>query len=360
MATTAPGGSKASTKHIAVMGIGAVGGFVSGQLARAGFNVTGIDPWCEHVESIKAHGLQLSNLPGSATAPLRAIHIHEVQGLIRTPIDIAIICTKSFDTEWAATMLRQYLSPRGYVVSMQNGINEDKIASVVGWGRTVGCIISTIGVFCDRPGHVRRIREPGSDSHPVFRVGEVHGRVTERATELAEILSSADHSKVTTDLWGERWSKLTANTITHGLLGATGLDNRVIYAERGTAHRLAIQCAGEAIAVGRALGFGIGMVYAMDPDVWVQAASGESAALEHVRSGMEAWFARHTEHSQSSVGRDVARGRRSEVAFTNGLVAEKGQEAGIPTPAHAALTSIVARIDRGELRPHRDNIEGIG
>jgi ketopantoate reductase len=42
------------------------------------------------------------------------------------------------------------------------------------------------------------------------------------------------------------------------------------------------------------------------------------------------------EPSQSSVGRDVARGRRSEIDFTNGLVAAKGAEVGMPAPTHAA------------------------
>ena len=65
------------------------------------------------------------------------------------------------------------------------------------------------------------------------------------------------------------------------------------------------------------------------------------------------------EPSQSSVGRDVARGRRSEIDFTNGLVADKGDEVGVPAPAHAALTAMVRRIDAGALKQHPNNIEGI-
>lgn len=348
-----------SRKHIVVIGAGAVGGYVSGQLTRAGYNVTAIDPWPEHVDFIKKNGLHLSNMPGEYSVPVRALHMHEVQSLVRNPVDIAIVCTKSYDTQWAATMVRDYLSPEGYVVSMQNGINEEKIAGAVGWGRTVGCIISTIGVFCYEAGHVRRIRNPGGPSHPVFRVGEIHGRITGRASELAAILGAVDYAKVTTDLWGERWSKLTGNSITHGLLAATGLDNRAFYLERGTPHRLAIKLAAEAIVVGRALGFCVGTIYGMDPDLWIGAAAYEEAALPRVREGLHAWFSRHTEPSQSSAGRDVARGRRSEVAFTNGLVAEKGEALGNLAPTHSAVSQVVARIDRGELKPHPDNVEGI-
>ena len=59
------------------------------------------------------------------------------------------------------------------------------------------------------------------------------------------------------------------------------------------------------------------------------------------------------------VGRDVARGRRSEIDFTNGLVAAKGAEVGVPAPTHAALTALIRRIDAGELKPDPQNIESL-
>src|SRR5262245_14264493 len=57
--------------------------------------------------------------------------------------------------------------------------------------------------------------------------------------------------------------------------------------------------------------------------------------------------------------RDVASGRRTEIDFTNGLVAVKGEEVGVPAPTHAVVTALVRRIDRGELEPDPANIAGI-
>jgi 2-dehydropantoate 2-reductase len=51
------------------------------------------------------------------------------------------------------------------------------------------------------------------------------------------------------------------------------------------------------------------------------------------------------------MGQDMMKGRRTEIEFMNGLVADKGAQIGIPTPANAALTDIVKRVERGELRP---------
>jgi 2-dehydropantoate 2-reductase len=346
-------------KHIAIIGAGAVGGYVGGHLTRAGEDVTLVDPWAEHVEVIRRQGLALSGTQGEHRVAVNALHIGDVQRLVRKPVDIAIICTKSYDTEWAACMIRQYLAPDGFGVSMQNGINEERLAAALGWGRTVGCIVSTISVNAYQAGHIRRYQQPGGDKHTVFRVGEAHGRVTRRASELAKILSAVDSADVTTNLWGERWTKLTANTITHGLLGATGLDNRVVYVERDKMHRLGVKLAAEAIEVGRAHGFELGTVLGIQPNEWLSGARGEAAGLMRVDQGLRAWMATLIEPSRSSVGRDVERGRRSEIDFTNGLVADKGVEIGVPAPTHAAVTALVRRIDRGELEPDPANVEGL-
>jgi len=47
----------------------------------------------------------------------------------------------------------------------------------------------------------------------------LHGNITERAHEVCRLVSYADSAKVTDNLWGERWSKLVANTMANGGLG---------------------------------------------------------------------------------------------------------------------------------------------
>jgi ketopantoate reductase len=123
------------SKRIVFMGAGAVGGYVGGHLARTGEDVTLIDPWPEHIEYIKHNGIHLSGTQGEHTVRLKALHLHEVQSLFKEPVDIAFICTKSYDTEWATMMIKQYLAPDGFVVSLQNSINEERIAHIVGWGK---------------------------------------------------------------------------------------------------------------------------------------------------------------------------------------------------------------------------------
>ena len=52
-----------------------------------------------------------------------------------------------------------------------------------------------------------------------------------------------------------------------------------------------------------------------------------------------------------SMGQDMVKGRRTEIDFLNGFIVRKGEEIGLPTPANAALTDIVKRVEKGELQP---------
>src|SRR5713101_4311622 len=103
--------------RIAIVGTGAVGGYVGAHMAQAGEDVTLVDFWPENVETIRTTGLHISHAGEVAefTTPARALHVTELQRYSKElPIDIAFICTKSYDTAWATTMVRQYLAPGGF------------------------------------------------------------------------------------------------------------------------------------------------------------------------------------------------------------------------------------------------------
>ena len=337
-------------KRLAFMGAGAVGSYVGGHLSRAGADVTLIDPWPDHIDTIKRDGLKLEGTQGEYLVHPKALHLHEVQSLFKDPVEIAFVCTKSYDTVWATTMISQYLAPGGFIVSLQNSINEERIASVVGWGRVVGCIASSISVNAYAPGHVTRTVQPGGPGYTVFRVGEVHGRITPRVQELAEMLTAIDSSKATPNLWGERWTKLVINSSGNGVSAITGLGGKDM-ALNPDVRRLSIQLTGEAIAVGQALGFAIEKIRGLEPDVLRQAAQGDQAAFEQVEANTLKGIARMTEEGRPSTGQDIQKGRRTEIDFLNGLVAQKGDEAGIPTPTHKALVQVVKEVERNEVTP---------
>src|SRR5580700_2756667 len=258
---------------IAFMGTGAVGAYAGAHMARAGEDVTFIDPWPANVEKMKADGLKVSHIRDVPewTTPVRALHLTELQQVAKAqPFDIAFVCMKSYDTEWAATMIAQYLGPNGFIVSLQNCMNEEIIAGVVGWGKVVGCIASSITVDLCEPGHVRRAAGKSGDKHTVFRTGEVHGRVTDRVKEICRLVSLADSAMVTENLWGERWSKLVTNVMGNGLSACTGMIGKDMV-QNDAIRRFSARLGSEAIRVGQALGYTFDEVSHMDPETLARA-----------------------------------------------------------------------------------------
>ena len=345
-------------KRIAVVGTGALGGYVGGYLANAGLDVTLIDFWPENIETIRRNGLELDGVTPEEKFTVKnakTMHLTEMQDLSRQkPIDIAFVSMKSYDTEWATQLIKQYLSPDGYVVSLQNCLNEERIAGVVGWGKTVGMVASLISVDMYEAGKIRRTIAKGGDKHTVFRVGEVHGRITKRVEELREMVGMIDSAKATTNLWGERWSKLCQNGMKNGVSAATGMTG--IDCDRNDAvRRFSIKLGGEAVRVGQALGYQIEKIGKFEPETLARAAEGDKAALDEVeailRPGSNTNPNPRADIQRPSMAQDIIKGRRTEIEFMNGYVAERGNYIGMPAPTHARLTEIVKKVERKELKP---------
>jgi 2-dehydropantoate 2-reductase len=348
-----------ANKKIAIVGAGAVGCYAGAHMVQAGEDVTYIDPWPENVEAIRNDGLRVTHIRDVEpfTVKPRALHLTEAQQLAKeAPIDIAFVCMKSYDTAWATAMIKQYLAPGGYVVSLQNCMNEETIAGIVGWGKTLGSIASSITVELHAPGQVRRAAGKSGSRHTVFRVGEVHGRKTDRAKEVCQLVGYADSAMVTENLWGERWSKLVTNVMGNGLSACTGMISRDMVKNDAIRH-FSNRLGSEAIRVGQALGYTFDEVSHMEPETLARAGEGDPAAQKEIDDHRLAEASRPGggEH-RPSMGQDMVKGRRTEIQFLNGFVVREGKKVGIEAPTNAVLTDIVTRVERGELKPDPKHI----
>ena len=335
-------------ERIGIIGAGAIGCVVGGLLTKAGRDVTLIEQWPEHVEAMKTKGLRLSGTCGDHLIPVRALHIHEAQ-LIETPFDAAFVAVKSYDTEWATALAVRYLAePHGVVVDFQNGINDERVAAVAGRERTLGCVI-TIGAGMYEPGHAMR-----TDTGKLgFRIGELNGKETDRARELAGIMSAVSGAKVTTNLFGERWSKLAVNCMANPLAGLSGLGSAEVRSQPVPC-RIAIRIAAEVVKVSRACGYEIEPIYGIAPQRFVDAAEGRGHA--EVEADMAAG-ARHLAGGRPSLLQDVMRGRRTEIDYLNGYVCREGRRIGVPTPFNDAVVAAIKSHGVGRLRPDPKNLE---
>ena len=99
-------------------------------------------------------------------------------------------------------MLKPHLADDGYVVSVQNGLNENLIAEMIGEDRTVGAFIN-FGADYHGPG----VFLFGARSTVV--VGELGGEITPRLQTIHKELQAFEPNAIATNnVWGFLWSKL--------------------------------------------------------------------------------------------------------------------------------------------------------
>lgn len=348
----------AARGRVAFLGGGAVGSYTGGMLSAAGHEVILIDGWPAHVEAIRARGLRILSPEGEQVVRPEAWHLGEAMRLREPAPEAAFLTVKLYDTAWAAALLAQWLPASVPVVTLQNALVEEVVAQAVGWGRVLGCIGGGMDVALAEPGVVRRSRRRHATPAPVFKVGEVHGRLTPRAERLAALLEDVDRTVVTPDLWSVRWEKLCANAMTTGLSGLGGFSLKDVYTREDT-RRIAVRLGAEALAVGEALGFGVPKLFGLPPATWRAAGRGDEAELTSCMDALAAQAASMVEGGMSGTLQDLRKGRPTEVDYLNGYVAREGERVGVPAPLHARLAAMIREVEAGRRIIAAANMEAL-
>lgn len=329
------------SEPVLIWGAGAIGGTFGAALAHAGRDVTFVDVVAEHVAAIRdpAHGLRITGPVASMTVTAPAFTPAELRGTWKR----IYLAVKAHHTEEAARALAPHLAPDGHVVSLQNGLCEGIIASVVGAERTVGAFIN-FGADWIGPGEILY------GNRAAFVVGELDGRITERAKAIqAEAQIFEPDAIVTDDIAAYLWGKLAYGSLLFAqAVGDLGIADCLARPELLPLWR---SLAGEVLKVARAEGVSPLGFNGFDP-----AAFTEGATEEQARRSVEAMvaFNRPNAKTHSGVWRDLAvRKRRTEVDAQIAPIAALGAKHGIPCPSVEGLVRLIHEIENGQ-RPLSD------
>lgn len=341
------------TTRVAVLGAGAIGAPIGGLLTRAGHDVVLIDQWPAHVEAMRTRGLRLTigsreDPEAEHTVAVRALHVHEVCAL-REPLDVIFLASKAYDSAWMAQLVEPYLASDGVVVPVQNSLTDEWVSPIVGPERDIGCVLTAGGELLG-PGHAWRNR--GLDVR-YYTLGELGGQLTPRLERVAAILGDAGKTATTTNIRGAKWTKLVSNCVSAALSGLVDARKRSWDLIDDPAYRrVSATLYKEGAAVGAALG------YAMEPLFGMTAEELLRSPDEVLGPFIAAKSRGASKGAINMIQQDLGKGRPTEVVgYLNGLMVRKGRQAGIPTPANAAMTSLYVRLERGEIQPGRANLE---
>jgi 2-dehydropantoate 2-reductase len=329
---------------MAVLGTGAIGSSVAADLTKAGYDVTLIDQWPTHVEVMKAAGLHVRMKDEELHTSVRALHLCDLASA-NLEFDVVFLAAKSNDHRWMTEFIKPYLKNDGVLIGVENGMNDDSIASIVGRERTVGCVVE-LQAELFTPGLIQR-----NTTHEGtwFAVGELDGSYTLRLGEIRSIMSNVGRCDMTDNIYGAKWTKLIANTMTMGPFGLLGLRN-LEAANLPGMYDISVKLGKESLAVGMALGYRTEPIFGLRPEEF--AGSSDENLVATMRTLMS-----HVGGGRTAPIHDHLKGRRSEMEFIPGLVAKKGREFGIPTPFNDVVVEIDREINKGRRKMDPSNFE---
>ena len=317
------------SEPILIWGAGAIGGVLGAYLARAGQAVRMVDIEADHVAAMRA-GLAIEGPVEAFTQPLDAVTPTQVRGQYGR----IILAVKAHHTEGALDQLAAHLSPAGFVLSAQNGLNERVIANRVGAARTMGCFVN-FGADWLAPGRILY------GNRAAVAVGELDGAMTPRLARMHALLRIVEPEAVMTDnIWGYLWGKMGYGA----LLFATALtDDSMADAMARPAHFAVFRALGaEVMALAAAQGIRPVGFNGFDPAAF--APGGDPAA------SIAAMVAhnRKTAKTHSGIWRDLAvRKRKTEVDAQIGPMLGIGAQLGVPVPALTRLVALIHDIEAG-------------
>lgn len=293
--------------RIAVMGTGGTGGYFGGLLAKAGEDVTFIARGT-HLEAIRKNGLAIKSvLAGDFTVAATATDNPADIG----PVDFVLFCVKAYDNAKAIDEIRPIIGPQTVVLSVQNGIdNERQIGDVIGPEHILGCIAYVSSTIAS-PGVITQTAGPGK-----IIFGEMAGGTSPRAEALKDTLQHAGiAAELHPDIQTALWQKFMAICGVNGVTAMTRLPM------------------GEIVACDETRNLLKGTMEEVEAIARANAANLPEGCVEQTMDffgGLEASM-------RGSMYYDLAAGRRLELEILNGAVVRLGEAHAIPTPINFAI-----------------------
>jgi 2-dehydropantoate 2-reductase len=330
---------------ITIVGAGAIGGTVGAFLTDAGYDITLVDVVPEHVQAMNERGLRITGLRGDRTFPVKAVLASDVHG----PLGVTFLCVKGHFTEPVMKQIGPLLAPAGYILSLQNGLNEEIIARHVGPERTVGAFIH-FGADYIEPGLIQLGNEQ------TIYPGELDGTITPRLQAIQTTLSHVMPAEMTTNIWGFLWGKLVYGAMAFAVSCVDAPVPEIIDNPLGL--RICQAASAEAYAVAKTQADRLEWIGEFDPNAFAPGddfAARSEAALNEMAGAMRASIKQHM-----GIWRDLKiKKRKTEVDMLSAVIVAKGTEQGIPTPVNAAIVETIHEIEAGERGMGWSNLDDI-
>ncbi|MGV3128062.1 ketopantoate reductase family protein [Staphylococcus simulans] len=303
---------------VGIAGAGAMGGRIGVSIKEAGYDVTLIDNWEEHVDRINAQGMEVQTETDTYTVEIPAVLSKDVN----EQFDLIVILTKSMQSEAMLEHLQSIgcIHDETAILSMMNGLgHEERLSKFVPMSQIyLAVTMWTAG-----------LRGPGQlllEGNGTIDLQRADGEKDARTDFILNVLNEAGlHAQISEDVFKSIWSKATLNSVLNPL--CTILDKTIYeFGSYPESRQMIVPLIEEIVTVAKAKGVEL-----------------DSAEL---LNKIEAAYPKETQGLHyPSMHQDYNNGRLTEIDYLNGQVAAYGQALNVPTPLNAMITHLIHQLE---------------
>lgn len=327
----------------AIYGAGSLGTILGAYITKNGGNIELINRNKAHIETLKANGARITGTV-DFTQAVTAYTPEEMSG----KYDIIFLMTKQQHNHEVVTYLKEFLADNGVIVTLQNGIPELLISSIVGEQRVLGCTVAW-GATMQKPGVCELTSAPDSLT---FSLGSLQAQPNPIINEVKSLLELMGPVEIDTNFIGSRWSKLLINSAFSGMSAVLGSTFGEAAKDKAS-RRIVQKLIKESIDVCAAAGIKIEPVQGKD----IVKLLDYKGRIKRAFSFFIIPIAiRKHALLKASMLQDLEKGKKTEVDAINGVVCTFGRKVGVPTPMNDKVVEIVHKIEEGKLTPSFNNL----
>jgi 2-dehydropantoate 2-reductase len=326
-------------------GAGAIGTYIGGSLALAGYPVVFVEQQ-KVVDELREKGMRLDLTLDSRRKTKDAslldssnfVIVSSLEEALRYgPFDVALFALKSFDTQSALEGIKLFADKMPPILCLSNGVaNEPAIAETLGEEKVIyGTVTSAIGRRGAGDIVLEKLRGVGiAKGHP-----------------LSDKLNSAFNkaflsSQLFDDAGSMKWSKMLTNLIANPTSAILGMTAGEVFANPDL-YKVEIDMLKECLAVMEAQGFEVvdlpgtpvkALAFATKLPLW----------LSRPLLGRAAGTGRGAKMPSFYIDLHSGRGK-SEVEYLHGAVVRAGEKHNVPTPVNKVLTETLLALTNKEI-----------
>lgn len=310
-------------KKFAIIGAGPVGCIVAAFLAKGGYDVTLCDIDKALLDPAMDPGIIIEGTDSLQAKVARVTT--RIEDLQNDPPDVIVVAVKAIALPAVASALRSFSDSMGdskgggpYVISWQNGIDTELVLAQQLGTRSVMRGVVNLGCVPLAPGHVRI----GFHIRP-HHIQELDPRSRDAAIAICKVFTECGldtlHSDQIRDLV---WRKAILNGCMNPICAVTGKTMAELIEDPILFHLVGALIK-EGVSVARANEYSLGSGF-------------YPYCIDYIKSAG---------HHKPSMLQDIEAGRRTEVDFINGKIAEYGAQAEVPTPYNTMIRGLVKALE---------------